>query len=607
MLSSDSVYLRPLILCGLIVIALAFHALNLSFASYELDEAVHIWYAQKSYVEVVEQAANDPNPPVYNLIISTWVKVFGVSEFSTRFFSVLMGVLGVVVMFLIASRNFGLMVGIIAALLYCFSPIQFRFTHLARPYSMLMVSVMLSYGFLLECLKEPSKRKLFWYYLFTTLMIYVHPTSVFNLAAQGLIIILNRYNSFKGIIRLMLPILAAAATFGIWVVCIPYFDRDDAMWFGPPDWEAIYYVIKVFFGSTEIILAQLAILILLGVLAVRKRQIGIDKSFAFVLIWAIVPFVISIVFSHTFKPVFQDKYILSVQPAFMLLLALSIHKLGKTVFRTIAIISVALLFVLVIDIEPNAEDDWRSAVEYVEPMHDENSIILIDPWYEFRTFAFYFDRHGYEVPDSTQWYINRNRVFTSWNDVYDTLNGKPRADVVHLMLAHQGYVKPEVPTDVIESVATLDAEKKFPGVTVRTYSFTDRLDVVAQVMRDFSETSEGVNRVRPEDEFSETIIVPLLDAVDMSNTVKIFVTVDVKALSDMDGVALVTSVEKPGQLIVYNRLELKDLKIAENQTRTISDHLVLSQPQTDYVLKVYVWNPNRKLFEIDNFQVVIKN
>ncbi|MCF8276059.1 MAG: glycosyltransferase family 39 protein [Flavobacteriales bacterium] len=593
-------------LLALVVLALAFHSLNLQNASYELDEAVHIWHAQKSYAQVVEQASNDPNPPIYNLIISTWVKVFGVSEFSTRFFSVLMGALGVAVMFLLGSRNFGLSVGIMAALFYCFSPIQFRFTHLARPYSMLMVSVMLSYGLLLEILKSPTKWRLFWYYFFTTLMIYVHPTSVFNLVAQGFIVIYNRHTDFREMVKLFLPMFAAAATFGIWVLSIPYFERDDAMWFGPPDWQAIYYVIKVFFGSTELVLAQILLLIILVIVAIRKRPIQFNKDLVFVLLWGVVPFVASIAFSHVIKPIFQDKYILSVQPAVMLLLALSIDRLGHRAMRSVALASVVLLFALQIDITPNAEDDWKRAVEYVNPLHTENSMILIDPWYEFRTFAFYFNRHGFEVPDSTQWYINSKRVFTSWNDVYDTINKIPRTDVVHLMLSHQGYVNPEVPTDVIESVATLIGQKEFPGVTVRSYSFTAKLDTVLSVRKDFAEMTDGVSIITSDDEFSETIAVPL-SSMSPGRILNVTVSVDVRAKSDLSGVSLVLSVEKDGESSFYKTIDLARLDIPIGETRSISERTAVMEFQTHQIIKVYLWNSKGKTFEIDNLAVTVEN
>lgn len=597
----DSISLKPrYVLMALMAIALAFHSINLSTASYELDEAVHVWYAQMPFADVVEQASNDPNPPVYNLIISTWVKVFGVSEFSTRFFSVFMGVLGVGLMFLVAQRNFGMTVGILAALFYCFSPIQFRFTHLARPYSMLMVSVILSYGLLLECLRDSSKRKLVLYYLATTLMIYVHPTSIFNVAAQGLIILLHQWKNLKAVVRLALPLVGAVASFGVWMLAIPYFERDDAMWFSAPDWNAIYYVIKVFYGSTELVLLQLALLAIILVQAVKKGPPSSGLNVFTVLIWFMVPFCISIGFSHLIKPIFQDKYILSVQPAAMLFLAISIGQVRAKLLKWSGGLAAMSLFLLLISVQPKAEDDWKSAVEYVKPQMDENSMILIDPWYEFRTFAFYFDRQAYEEPENTLHSLYGKRVCVDWNTVFDTVSGQPKTDVVHFMLGHQGFVTPLVPTEVIDSLAFLTSQKEFQGVTVKSYSFSSGLDTVVSNRITFDDLPDQRELITEQIEFSQTMVIPL--SVAQKRLLKITASVDVLSDLELEGAVLVVSLEKDGQSHVYETLQLKG-----DAAKTFTKRINVVDFNQDWVIKAYVWNTKGENFGIDNFKIVLVN
>ena len=462
-----------LILIGLVVLSLGFHSYNLEFASYDLDEAVHIWHAQRTYAEVVEQSSHDPNPPIYNLILSVWVKTFGVSEFATRFFSVLMGALGVGLMFLVASRNFGLTVGVMAALFYCFSPIQFRFTHLARPYSMLMVTVLLSYGLLLECLRKPTSLKLFLYYLATTLMIYVHPTSVFNIPAQGLIALLVHYKEPKVLGKLILPLVGSVLSFGIWVMAIPYFERDDAMWFGPPDLDAVWYVINVFYGNVYLIIGQLFLLgAIVYHLTERKTELN-SKYIAAIAVWMVIPFVISIAFSHVVKPVFQDKYILSVQPAFMLMLAVCIASISKEWMRGAAFGAVVVVLCMSVNTKQQAEGDWRKAVTYLDSRHSTSSMIFIDPWYEFRTFSYYFDRHAYEVPDSTVKLIVEKGATFAWHDIYNSETGLAKVDKVHIIRAHADVNEPAVNQQLLDSVATLVEAQDFVGINVRTYEFND--------------------------------------------------------------------------------------------------------------------------------------
>jgi hypothetical protein len=457
-----------LIFAVFIIVASLFHTYNLDFSSYDLDEAVHIWHAQKSYSEVVEQASNDPNPPVYNLIISTWVKTFGVSEYATRFFSVIMGVIGVLLMYIIAARNFGMAVGILAALLYCFSPIQFRFTHLARPYSMLMVTVLLSYGMLFECLKKQSAITLISYMLLTAIMIYVHPTSVFNLAAQGLIVLIHFRKRILDSLPVLLAMVGSAASFAIWMLSIPYFDRNDDMWFAAPNWSDIWYVITVFYGSDWVCYAHLAILAMVGLQFVFNREKKPNEVWK-VFFWLLVPFVVSVVFSHLIKPVFQDKYILSVQPALMLLIAISIVSIRSALARiAIAMVMLALI-ISAVRFEPYAEGDWKNAVTYVKDTRQPNGKIFVDPWYEFRTLSYYYDKHMFETPDSTIKLLAFDGVHFAWHDVYE--NGQAKCDFLYVLSCHEDVTESLVDYALLDTVAVLLEERTFTGVKLRSYEF----------------------------------------------------------------------------------------------------------------------------------------
>lgn len=585
------------------LLTLVFHSYRLGHASYDLDEAVHIWYAQGSYAEVIEQSSNDPNPPVYNLIISTWVKTFGVAESSVRFFSVIMGALGVMLMFLIASRNFGLAVGIMAALFYCFSPILFRFTHLARPYSMLMVTVLLSYGALLECLKDQNSRKLFWYYLATTLMIYVHPTSVFNLPAQGIMVLIVHHDRFKKIVRLALPMIAAVATFGAWMLAIPYFERNDDMWFGPPNWADVWYVIKVFYGHWWLVVLQL--FILLGFLVVAKRNNDRSNLTTALLlsVWVIVPFAVSISFSQLAKPVFQDKYILSVQPAMMLLLAFSLNAFGNRKLRNAGTIAILMLLMSSIKTKPDPEGDWRSAVAYVKSMQTDSSAIFIDPWYEHRTFCYYFDRHAFETPDSTIKIMAAKRAFTSWGDIYDEQNERPKVEVVHIMLAHQDFVKPQVDQDKLESVAGLIGMKEFIGIKVMSYQF-GKSYVVQDSLNLRSIAIEVPVMVDARSEFPATL-AKTLNKSD-SRVAKIVAYVRIKTDGDMKDVQFVATVERPdGPPIEYRSDELSSQATKDGMIE-VTHQITIVDFQSDWFVKTYVWNVGKKEFQVEDLNLEIQ-
>jgi len=449
----------------LVVGSIAFHSCNLGFASYDLDEAVHIWHAQKSFGEVVIQSANDPNPPVYNLIMSSWVKLFGVDEWTVRFLSVLMGSLAVGLMFFFVKRNYCYRIGVMAAILFCFAAVQFRFTHLARPYALLMVAVIASYGLLLDYFRYPSKKKLLLYYLFTTLMIYVHPTAIFNIPAQGLLILLTYRNDLKQLLIVLGAAFVSVVTFGAWYLIIPYFDTGVGMWFDPPNFDDIWYVLQVLYGSWKIIVLQLLLLIIISVRYFLSRDMMKWIDIVVGIVWILVPIASSIVFSHLFKPVFQDKYVLSSLPGIILLLVVSIDQAFERYWKLLPFVLALVISITSIRTEPYSEGNWRQLVGHIRESYDENTCVFIHPWYELRTFAFYFDRDAYKDPYNTEKDLVKNRVFTAWHDVVPEGSQRAVVDKIQLITAHGDFAK----VDSLNKVCNLIDSKLFSGIRLNTY------------------------------------------------------------------------------------------------------------------------------------------
>lgn len=453
----------------LLATALLVHTYNLDHSSLSLDETFHVWHAQKPLADVIEKAANDPNPPVFNVLISGWLKQFGVAEWTLRFFSVIMGALSVLAMYLIGLRNFGFRVGVMGALLFCFSPMLFRFTHLVRPYTLLMVTVIFSYGFLFDQLRSPSKWKLVAYYLTTTLMIYVHPTSIFNLPAHVTIAVLANPTHIKRSFGIMLAVVLAALTFGAYYLSIPYFEKEVEMWFDPPNWEDMWYVLNVFYAKWYIMAIQLALALSLALPVVQQRWLKHWAHFFMVIAWIVFPLSISYIFSHLFEPVFQDKYVLSALPGMLLLLALSIDVIVPGYWKLIPFVPALVISALWIDVTPHTEGDWRNVVGYVRSDFDDNTAVFLHPWYEYTSFTYYYDMDAYQDPKNTQEIMVGNRILWAWHDVITPGADKAKFDRLYLVTAHEGFISLPFDLDSLKRRSELLEEKKFSGVNVQLF------------------------------------------------------------------------------------------------------------------------------------------
>lgn len=132
-----------------------------------LDEAITAVTVQsKSYDQIITAfSKSDFHPPMYYLFLKAWSGIFGFTEISLRFPSVLFGSGLIIFGYLIAKHLKSKKVGLIAALLIALNPLLVYYSQEARMYSLATFLVTGSVWFLL-------KKKPLWYILFLTASLY---------------------------------------------------------------------------------------------------------------------------------------------------------------------------------------------------------------------------------------------------------------------------------------------------------------------------------------------------------------------------------------------------------------------------------------------------
>src|SRR5713226_4601498 len=90
------------VLLGLVALSAALRLASLSRESLWTDEGGSIFYAAS-----FASAFQDANPPLYYVLLSPWIHVFGVSELAVRLPSVVFGCLTVVSAYVLADRLLG--------------------------------------------------------------------------------------------------------------------------------------------------------------------------------------------------------------------------------------------------------------------------------------------------------------------------------------------------------------------------------------------------------------------------------------------------------------------------------------------------------------------
>jgi uncharacterized membrane protein len=137
----------PRVSMGLIVLLAAVLRLcRLNGQSLWYDEGNSVALAQRSVTTIIQSAAADIHPPLYYIVLSVWVKIFGTGEIAVRLLSVVCGVLTVYLIYRLGRRLCTEGVGMLAAFLAALSPFLVYYSQETRMY---MLATMLG---VLSCL-----------------------------------------------------------------------------------------------------------------------------------------------------------------------------------------------------------------------------------------------------------------------------------------------------------------------------------------------------------------------------------------------------------------------------------------------------------------------
>ncbi len=367
------------------------------------DEPFTIYHAQFGFSELVGYLKNYNNPPLFEIILHFWIKLFGISEGSVRVLPMLFSSASVVFIYLIGRDFFNTRVALLASLLFTFSTMQIWYAHDCRVYSLFLLLTLISFYLFFTLLKEGSlsgKRSLL-LLIINALLIYAHYFGLFVWLLQGIILLAFHFRNKKLWLRFTGIMLGASLLYLPQVFSLYERFSDSAgngTWLKPPSGpESLYNMIWSF--SNAPVIAVLCIALLLAALVkflVFAKQEQVKRPAVYLCIWFVLPFLAMFLLSYKI-PMFLDRYLIYITPAFYLLLAVSLSFLlpGKKAFYTGSILLVAG-FLVSASFNPTKKRAVRETVDFVMSRKDPGTVVLICPPEFMTTFAYYYQRDYFQ-------------------------------------------------------------------------------------------------------------------------------------------------------------------------------------------------------------------
>jgi mannosyltransferase len=416
---------------ALIFIAFLVRLNSLDFQSLWRDEVDAICFAQAPLLKSLPQTAlsftptcppNIPdlvssftqsgfNGPLYFLLLRGWISLTGTSELALRFFSLLCGVISVALIITLGTRLFNRAIGLIAGALLALSAYQVWYSQEAKMYTLITLLALAAIYFLRRAVEEGRIRFWIGVVVCTTVAMASHILAALLIPVEVVLFLLWWSHSRKHLLAGGLALLC---------VTVPYVPLaiDRLKWvFEPADTGFARYTFGALLSTLggaytrgifstldeSIVLiasATAAVIALFGLLLIDTPDRPASKSDRIVarlslIAWAFIPAIIIALISIN-RPLFTDRYLIWIQPAFYLAVALGVYALWRW-WKPLAVVALSALLIvnafgIVTQATTPSKSDFRSAAQAIgRAIKPGEAIVFQIPYVQY-DFDFYFRR-----------------------------------------------------------------------------------------------------------------------------------------------------------------------------------------------------------------------
>jgi mannosyltransferase len=481
---------KSIIAVTLISINFVIKGIFLSSNSLAGDEPFSVYHAQMDISSIISLLSTGNNPPFYEILLHFWIKIFGISEFSVRFPSLLFSSITVLYIYKFCIRHLNKRIAVYASIVFIFSNYHILLAHEARVYALLgMLSMISMYYFMNKINSHNSNSPVYKTNSFinsttinliilvivNTLLIYSHYFGFFILITQLFFIVIDKklLIMYWKQMLILFTLLVLLYSPNILVFINRFINSStQGTWVEKPN--GIYTIIDMLrlftnnpYGETSfnvttnnLILKALLkapvtmfSLAVIGISIVKivynKKLCYILQAHQLVLLWFCFIFIFMFGISYMI-PMFLDRYLMPSAIAFSILLGISADYItGKPKCKYVVPVIICLLFVLTVKPDITNKRDVKDTIAKIKELKTSNTIIYFCPdWFDLN-FAYYYNINYFKAYDDKNiknkihHYLHLENIFpiSSYNQIDPNLS--KYADKIIYLDAAANFSYPE--------------------------------------------------------------------------------------------------------------------------------------------------------------------
>ncbi len=388
---------------------------HLGVPSLWFDELMTAGRIDYPLIQMVKNLFDSPFPPLYYILMHLWVNIFGVSEITLRFPSLIFSVLSIFFIFKLAKELYDEEVGLISALLLSVSLYSINYAHEAKMYTMLWFLGILSFYYFYKFTKDPTNKNLFLYILFTTMSIYTLYVGFLFMVVQNIcyFIFFEKKQTQKWLLGQFVMLLLYLPW--IYIFIVNALQRTGIKWI-PPTQNYLKRIVSIFSALMEAHLSKrffikyffrglYGFLMISALVSLRYKRdnAGIfrfTKRGILILAWILMPLLIYLIIDIFVCPILVTRYIGFIHIPIIILISrgASQYSLKVKWFLLGSLLLITFLGLLYPYYQYNLKvnrEDWRGLFNLIHQKAERNALVISESEY-FNKGAKYYN-HGKEL------------------------------------------------------------------------------------------------------------------------------------------------------------------------------------------------------------------
>ena len=411
-----------------------------------LDEASTINWSMHSFSHILKASLQDPNGPVFQILLKVWISFFGISEFAARLLPAIFGSLVIWPLYLLGRDLFDKQVAIVAVLLCTVSNELIFWSHEVRSYTLVVFLAVWSFYFFFRIINNGRKLDVIWYWLISSILVFTHLTATMVIVVQFLASFMFLKSKFKHVLFSYAGMALTTIGFGIWILNNNWIGGGETVWAPVPNFQSIIELLATYLNATKVMyFAAISLIVFILAISLFKIEFSKSKGLVTVLLWGLLPIVITYFGSIYYNPRFLTKYMLYVVPGLYLSLSVvAVYLFQKKSLSVVFSLIVILLMSYFVNLNPEKSEKWRQAVSYYNKYKDPNTIAFLCAPYQSLTFSYYYNIDIFKDYENIEQRLLEDGMYLlcALDDINEVIEKDTLATRMILLLSHDGMYDP---------------------------------------------------------------------------------------------------------------------------------------------------------------------